>query len=234
VANADQEVKILDIDGILSIEGRDLTLGNASTATTSTLDGTMVFKKVGTSRWRLFVLNTVTMNGSSSGLLKATKADGEEYESWINCSGVNHGKLVLTSQLLLKGTFTILASLQLDGTARVNHADDVMTIGEGVWVCGTYYPKVSGDGVFDVSAGLLEFKSVDLDDPSGAPNWDLSGGTIHLADTAYDDCLCSGVKVRIDMTGGTLDVDVDFSSTRDMTWSGGTIRVGQGATFEVQ
>ncbi|MCG3129921.1 MAG: hypothetical protein FLDDKLPJ_00659 [Phycisphaerae bacterium] len=228
ISNANQAIKILNVEGTLYLEnGKLLDWGQNATSTSSDLDGTIYFKEGA----YVYIHGTVTLTGS--GLIDSSKSHGGDYGGSFTCDGVNHAKLILTSDILVRGSMLFWLDLKLDGIARVNHADDVLSIGSGVSCGSGSRPVISGTGLFDISDGQFNVSYVNLnDDTDGMPNWELSGGTTKIG-SAY---LGGGTqtKVKIDMCGGTLDVDRDFGSTKDLTWCGGTIKVDASATFVME
>ncbi|KAA0219562.1 MAG: hypothetical protein EDS66_17280 [Planctomycetota bacterium] len=232
---SNQVIAVLEVEsgGTLRMEGAELLIGLHNNATTSTIDGLVTFETVSSTLavWRM--KGDVTFTGS--GTLNASKGSDPDYAARFVCSGLDDGddRMIVDSGLLARGSIELLVDLTLEGTFRVNDENDVMVLGETTYFCEEGSPEILGDGLFDVVDGRLEIQAVDLDHNDGVPKLDMSGGTTQVVDIGFVVNRRVNIKMRIEMSGGTLDVDDDFSSTRSMTWCGGTIRVEHGATFEV-
>lgn len=226
VRDANQAAKIIQVSGTLGIEGKALVIGDTpGSTTTSTLDGTIYFKKVGSVVGRLEIEGTITMNGTG-GLITAKADDGREglIKPKIADQFAVPKILVVTSDITITGTIKIISGLELNGTAVVDDSNDVMTLGEtaGMVWGGSF---IKGSGAFEVSAGLLQVNIINFGTPP-SPLWDLSGGEIDVFAGS------SILKIPITMTGGLLDLNATFKTTAKCIFSGGTIDVADGKVAE--
>ncbi|MCC7293841.1 MAG: hypothetical protein IT449_17420 [Phycisphaerales bacterium] len=218
--------KTLNLAGTLEIRGEKLILGQSNTDTTSTVDGTVYFEKVGDDAATLMARGgKVTITGT--GTLNASKAVNSNYEGtlslchqgFFNYSGDG---FIIDDDVILKGSLLILACLELNGKAKVNAASDVFQVGAGETMacygsnCADFV--ISGTGKFVVSDGMLRFGVVDYES-AATPDWQITGGEIEVfADGEYED-----VHIMITMTGGVLDFDTPFLNDGGFEFTGGRI-----------
>lgn len=244
VQTSNEAVKILDVQGTLGLVGYALGLGDVSSPTTSTIDGTLYLESNGD----LEVMDLVTIDGE--GVITASKADDEDRAGIISChctpaefGCTARGKgIVISQDVILEGSITITAGLTLDGIARVDYSGDVMNLGAfgaGDAHCTTlvirWVDRSQGsDGKFVVSDGKLRVKYMKMD-TDNAPDWELTGGEIEIVNMdPFSPCQCTGTNIKITVSGGVLDIDDDFSTNRGITWSGGRIEVQEGLSIPFQ
>lgn len=234
IVDADQAAEIIDVQGTLEIKDRQLRVGKAGGTTTSTIGGTLkMIDDNGALDTRLRVRNWVTFNGS--GLItgrKTTAGGGREGLMMREDFTADQG-VVFGSGLTVAGSLSFNLGVENNGTMKVDDSKDTMQIG-GTTAWRFELLELKGTGEIQVSAGKLEFWWVKKWGAGTTPKWVLSGGTIQLTSTLGGAQSFLNLPVVFDMSGGTFDVDKDFSTTGDFTWTGGTIKVkdGEAATFK--
>lgn len=242
-----ERVRTLDVDGTLGIKGTTLVLGETTdTDSTSTVDGTIYFEDYN-SNYAVLVSRGGWVTISGSGHLNATKAINSNRHGFLGCCSACggdcscHGRgFVISSGVTLKGSLELSACMQLNGTAKVDYGDDVMKVGPvgnmGVVVYGDGLctaTLITGSGKFKVSAGQMQVGTADFRGAS-APDWELSGGTTQVGGfSGGGDCYCSDSKIKITISGGTLDLADDFVTSHSFEATGGTLikRANKTVTF---
>lgn len=85
--------------------------------------------------------------------------------------------------------------------------------------------RISGSGVFRVSAGLIFVRGLVVFDPGSSLRWEVSGGTLQFQDNCF---YCTEFRGEIVMTGGLMDIDADFCSEDKLEFENATIDVAAG------
>lgn len=161
--------------------------------------------------------------------------------------------------LTLKGSLTIYTDLAVESGASlvVDHANDEMVVNDQ----GEYWPqpKIRGSGSFDVSAGTLTFAKCHLLYGMSV-TWNVTGANAKIHVTEDAECgnwlrryIASDINIssagelevdqlvvqdrfetiaKLDLSGGTLDLDGDFKVTGGLDFSGGTIEVAANKAAE--
>lgn len=231
--------RTLDVDGTLRINSETLVVGRDGYDTTSNVDGIIYFENTDSATPRLVCRGgVVTINGT--GRLDASKSNGSGYEGALGCCAgtncaISGNGFKFGSSMTIKGSLQVSACMELNGTAKVDHADDVMSLGgpgQTVVYCGSAEctgTDIFGTGKFKVSKGKLEVLVSDWRFDT-APDWEISCGaenncgTIQVGDANGGQCWCDDTKVKISMTGGTLDFQANFTTTHAVESSGGKIK----------
>lgn len=226
--------KTINVDGTLEIRGESLVLGATTHIdTTSNVDGNVYFEKVEGENAVLACRGAiVTINGT--GALNASKGVNSSYEGILACcaglSCANSGDgFLFGSTLTVNGSFWVASCVEINGTAKVDHQDDVMQVGDGVGMSCVNSEcdglTVSGTGKFKVTAGLLRLGVADYR-AAAAPKWEISGGEIEIfANGNFDD-----THIKITAEGGTIDFGDDFQTDAGVEFTNTTVIKAAGKT----
>lgn len=216
-----QEVKTIDVQtgGTLGIEGGTLTIGIGNDPLTSTINGSLYLKKPSSATPKLRVRNQMTFTGS--GKITARQTDGHGLGE-IQSMGPG-SEFIVGGDLTVMGTIKILVSTTNNGTIKVDHADDELAFGNAV-ALSQYTIDGPSTGKLLVSAGLMRLNYVNL---TGAVKWNITGGELWVTDLiSISDP--NDFTTKVDITGGTLDLDDDFQTNGGIKFGGGRIELAQG------
>ena len=175
VEAANQAALVVQVNsgGILGVIGRQLDLGSTDEGdNTSTINGTLYLDASGGTPGKLACkgdpndspLGTIL---GGSGTITARADDGYGPGELVRSGGSVGTGFTVQSTLTLVGSIHVKCSLALDGLAKVDDADDTLTLGvtSGLLIL----PAVGGNGEFRVSAGLMSVLGTDFDLLPGNP-----------------------------------------------------------------
>ena len=233
--HADPDYRLAFADWIVVEEGASLVIGTEdftqgmayrldlegnAQGTQSVVDGLLLFRHPDSQlAWKPHLrFRDVTIAGSgvistrdgenaASAMISATRYYDEEYT------------LTIGPQLTVTGHYKFTGNFAIEGTLRLDHEDDRMTLGE---TSTARVKTISGEGLIDIRAGLFKLNSVEFD---GALVWDLSGGDLEVNEVF---CHCTSLSGPFTIRGGTLTVQNDFCTTGTLEYTAGTILVDDG------
>lgn len=206
---------------VLAIHGDENDMGG-------TIDGLFFFRQGDGLRPFLRWDDNVTLDGTGriSGREPGEASGGVIYALDMAPTGET---LTIGADLVVQGEIMFVGDFVINGTVKIDHADDKDNFGE----LSTYQDPsdFSGTGEIVVSAGTLQFGHCTFGD---SLTWTLSGGTIITnTDGSVELCDCGGFVGDLSISAGTLDINMDFCSEDKIEFRGGTIDVKAGKTFAV-
>lgn len=195
------------------------------------VDGELIFEQPGEDAAQL-LYGTGELILFGSGTVKARDVDGDG-PGVIDNEPSTSGWVVIDSNVTLVGSLTILSSnaVCVDGTVKVDHADDTIVIGK--LESSGDSPSLFGDGVLEASAGEITIGRMDAGITSDFLDLKAIGGTIELT-SHLDQSSWNNWTVTVN-NGGTLDIQRDgWDSRGGFSLSNGTIDVSSSntATFK--
>lgn len=191
------------------------------------VNGELIFEQPGEDPAQLlYGVSGLRLDGS--GTVKARNVDGDG-PGMIDNNPSTSGGILICPNVTLIGSLTIrtIGNMCMDGTLKVDHADDTLVIGK--LESSGDSPTLFGDGVLEASAGEITIGRMDTG--IGNNNLELKaiGGTIELT-SHIDETSSSNITVTVN-SGGKLDVKRDgWDSRGGFSLTNGTIDVSSSNT----
>lgn len=216
ISTDDAACETLDIGATSSlvVSGKTLTLGDSSADTTSTiaaggakfLPGVISLTKNGAAFGRLSLHKWVTFDGGG-------QIDGlNDGGGIIQRAAESTNGIKVVDSIDVVGTITFLCDVDhtSDGEFGPRIGSSEMNFGGPSGGRPTPEPTIKGDGIFNSGSGTIVFTVVDFDN-SGAPDWVVGPGTIHVTDDADFFDATQTFDITLSPVTGTATLKLDTS-----------------------
>lgn len=122
--------------------------------------------------------------------------------------------------------YIVLIDLKNNGVIKVNAANDELRL--GTWA---FEVEISGNGTFEVSAGLINFDVVTFGAAPFIGEIKVQGsGTMKFS---LRDVIIAPAGMKFIVSGGTLRIETNVvSAGGSLTWTGGTISVASAKNIQ--
>lgn len=238
IAGQDAACETIDMDHPtgtflkLVIKGQTLTLGDASTDTTSVIDGEFVFEEVASNPGKLEVHNWVTFSVPVNGFCTFTAKEPAEFIR-ASSDGVGVEFAEGSGTLDVSGQFQFLVSVKHDATF-FGVTKGVMSFGLLNGAAFNPVLQISGTSLnakefVAQTGGRMEFHEVDF--ASTAPSWLVSGVNSEIRVTATLNNVPNDIEIDFN---ALLNLRDNFTCNGQLTHQTGTIRVKAGKHASIE